>query len=58
MVGWHHRPYGHEFEQALGDGEGQRSLVCYNPWGHKQSDTTWQMNDNILDDEMALCIAV
>ena len=23
MVGWHHQPSGHEFEQALGDGEGQ-----------------------------------
>ena len=28
MVGWHHRLNGHEFEQALGDGEGQGSLVC------------------------------
>ena len=33
MVGWHHRLNGHEFEQALGDGEGQRSLVCCSPWG-------------------------
>ena len=32
--------YGHEFEQALGDGEGQGSLACYSPWGHKESDTT------------------
>ena len=31
MVGWHHRLNGHEFEQALGDGEGQRSLVCCSP---------------------------
>ena len=38
MVGWHHQLNGHEFEQALGDGEGQGSLVC--PWGHKESDTT------------------
>ena len=29
-----------EFEQAPGDGEGQRSLVCYSPWGHKESDMT------------------
>ena len=28
MVGWHHRPDGHEFEQTLGDSEGQGSLVC------------------------------
>ena len=31
MVGWHHRLDGHEFEQALEDGEGQKSLVCCNP---------------------------
>ena len=35
---------GHEFEQALGDGEGQRSLVCYSPWGHKESDMTERLN--------------
>ena len=35
MVGWHHRLDGHEFEQALGDGEGQGSEVCCRPWGHK-----------------------
>ena len=40
MVGWHHRLYEHEFEQALGDGEGQGSLVCYSPWGHKELDIT------------------
>ena len=40
MVGWHHWPNGHEFEQTLGDGEEQRSLACCNPWGHKESDTT------------------
>ena len=40
MVGWHRWLNGHEFEQALGDGEGQGSLVCYSPWGCKESDTT------------------
>ena len=40
MVGWHHRLHGHEFEQALGDGEGQRSLVGCSPWSGKESDTT------------------
>ena len=44
MVGWHHWLNGHEFEQALGDGEGQGSLVCYSPWGCKESDTTEQLN--------------
>ena len=38
MVGWHHRLDGHEFEQALGAGDGQEGLVCYSPWGHKESD--------------------
>ena len=37
MVGWHHRLDGHEFEQAQGDGEGQGSLACCSPWGHKES---------------------
>ena len=32
MVGWHHQLNAHEFEQGLGDGEGQRSLVCCNPY--------------------------
>ena len=36
MVGRHHRLSGHEFEQTLGDGEGQRSLACCGPWGHKE----------------------
>ena len=40
MVGWHHWLNRHEFEQTLGDGEGQRSLVCYTPWGRKEWDTT------------------
>ena len=35
MVGWHHRLNGHEFEQALGDTEGQGSLACCSPWGHR-----------------------
>ena len=40
MVGWHQELSGYEFEQALGDNEGQGSLACCNPWGHKESDTT------------------
>ena len=44
MVGWHHRLNGHEFKQTLGDGEGQESLACCRPWGHKESDTTEQLN--------------
>ena len=44
MVGWDHRLNGHEFKQALGDGEGQESLACCSPWGHKESDTTETLN--------------
>ena len=40
MVGWHHWLNGHEFEQTPGDTEGQGSLACCSPWGHKQLDTT------------------
>ena len=40
MVGWHHRLDGHVFEQTLGDGGGQGSLLCCCPWGHKESDAT------------------
>ena len=43
---WHHQLNGHEFEQALRDGEGQESLVCCSPWGPKELDTTEQLNDN------------
>ena len=46
MVGWHHQLNGHEFEQAPGDGEGQGSLVCCSPWGHKESDVTEWLNSN------------
>ena len=48
MVGWHHRLNRHEFEQTPGDGEGQGSLVCCSPWGHKEVDTTEQLNNNKL----------
>ena len=45
MVGWHHWLNGHGFEQAPGDGEGQRSLACYKPWSRRESDTaTWLNN--------------
>ena len=40
MVGWHHQLNRHEFEQALGDGEGQGSLACCSPWGRKELDMT------------------
>ena len=49
MVGWHDRLDGYKFEQALGIGDGQGSLVCCSPWGLKESDTTewlkWLINN-------------
>ena len=44
MVGWHHGLYGHEFEQALGVGDGQGALACCSPWGCKELDITKQLN--------------
>ena len=44
MVGWHHWFNGHEFEQALGVGDGQGSLVYYSPWGCKELYTTERLN--------------
>ena len=40
MVGWHHQINGHEFEQTLGDREGQTSLVCCGSWSCKELDTS------------------
>ena len=44
MVEWHHCLGGHEFEQALGLDDGQGSLACCSPWGHKELDMTEQLN--------------
>ena len=44
MVGQHHQVDGHAFEQAPGVGDGQGSLACCSPWGHKESDTTEGLN--------------
>ena len=43
------RSDGHESGQTLGDSEGQRSLVCCSPRGHKESDMTEQLNESSLD---------
>ena len=47
MVGCHHHLNGHEFEQTLGDGEGWGSLAYCSPWGHKESDMTERLNNNL-----------
>ena len=46
MVGWHPQFNGHEFEQTLGDGEGQGGLASCSPWDCKESDKTKQLNNN------------
>ena len=43
-VGWHHRLNGYEFRWTLGVGDGQGGLACCGSWGHKESDTTEQLN--------------
>ena len=46
MGRWYHWLIAHEFEQALRDGVGQRSLVCCSPWGCKESDTAEQLKNH------------
>ena len=48
MVGWHHWPDGHEFEQTPGDGVGWGSLACCSPWGPIELDIMERLNNNIL----------
>ena len=40
MVGWYYWLNGHEFEQTLGESDGQESLACCSPWGRRESSTT------------------
>ena len=44
IVGWHHRLDAPEFEQTPGAGDGQGSLACCSPWGHKEQDKTVRLN--------------
>ena len=50
IVGWHHELNGHEFEEIPGVGEGQGSLACCSPRGHKESDTTERLNNSQVED--------
>ena len=47
MVGWHHRLTGHEFEQTLGDGEGQETLACWCSWVAKRHNLVTEQQQNI-----------
>ena len=55
MVDWHHWFNGHEFEQTLGDSEGQGSLVFCSPWGCKELDMTEQLNSNNTFHTLVIC---
>ena len=50
MVGWHHLLNRHVFEQAPGGGDGQGSLVCCSPWGHRELDTTEQLEHHTKEE--------
>ena len=56
MVGWHHQCNGHELGQTLGDDEGQGGLVCCTPWGHKEPDTTGQLNNKFFSEGLKYAI--
>ena len=60
MVGWHHQLNGREFEQSLGDGEGQGSLACCSPWGHQVGhdlEAEQQRPQPSFDSRVCHCIA-
>ena len=46
MAGQHHQCNGHELRQTSGDGEGQRGLACYNPWGREELDIAGRLNNS------------
>jgi len=55
LVGWHCWLNGHEFEQTPVVGDGQGSLVCCSPWGHKESDTTELLNWTDNSEFLCMC---
>ena len=56
MVGWHHWLNEHEFEQTLGNNEGQGSLECCSPWSHKELDRTYWLNNKTEQQQPFKCI--
>ena len=59
MVGWHHQLDGHESAKTPGDGEGQESLACCSPWGHKELDTAELLNSKIyINACVCVCVCV
>ena len=58
MIRWHNRLNRHEFEQSLGDGEGEASLVCCSPWDHKELDTTEQLKTMRTSENQSLLLSI
>ena len=59
MVGWYHQLNGHEFEPALGDGEGQGSLACCSPWDLKELEVIeWLSNNSNMSNDFIRCTPV
>ena len=61
MVAWHHRLDGHEFEQALGVGDGHWGLACYSSWSCKELDTSKWLNwtdDYLLGKKLILVLVI
>ena len=58
MLGGQHRLNGHEFKQTPGDSEGQGSLVCCSPWGHKESDLATEEQQFFKYKRICICIDV
>ena len=56
VVGWHHQLDGHEFQQALGVGDGLGSLACCSPWGRKELDMTEWLNWTEREKSMYVCV--
>ena len=56
MAGWHHWLHGHEFEQALGVGDGRGGLACFSPWGRKESDTTEWLDNNKEESSLVILL--
>ena len=54
MGGWHHQLNGHDFEQILGNSEGQGSLACCSPRGYKESGMTERLNNKTPSHEKNL----
>ena len=61
MVGWHHQLDEHEFEQAPGVGDGQGSLACCRPWGHRvrhnrATELKVELGNNLPESSVTNCI--